>query len=140
LAICLGGNEWAWLGRRRLQCAGRGRHREPFDRDARSDEYRLGSLTTGERGAGSQRRSASPHCVLILSQTLPSIPHDDSEAAPDRPTGKNCSDRPTTLTGSWTVAGCVSALSRNQDPNRSFGRFAVEWKVSGRDNRAGPSP
>ena len=61
-----------------------------------------------------------PHCVP--SQTLPSIPHDDSAAVPDRPTGKNCSDRPcrTTLTGSWTVAGCVSALSRNQDPIRTF--------------------
>jgi hypothetical protein len=55
---------------------------------------------------------ARPHCAPISSQTLPSIPYDDSEAASDRPTGKNCSDRPcrTTLTGSWTVAGCVSAL------------------------------
>jgi hypothetical protein len=57
------------------------------------------------------------HWVPIASQTL----HDDSEAAPDRPTGKNCSDRPcrTTLTGSWTVAGRVSALSRNQDPEQT---------------------
>jgi hypothetical protein len=40
---------------------------------------------------------------------------------PDRPTGKNCSDRPcrTTFAGSWTVANCISALSRNQDPNRT---------------------
>jgi hypothetical protein len=35
------------------------RHCEPSDRDARGDEYRLGSLTTCERGAGSQGRSAS---------------------------------------------------------------------------------
>jgi hypothetical protein len=27
---------------------------------------------------------------------------------------------PTTLTGSWTIASRVSALSRNQDPMRTF--------------------
>jgi hypothetical protein len=32
--------------------------------------------------------SVETHCVPISSQTLPSIPRDDSEAAPDRPTGK----------------------------------------------------
>jgi hypothetical protein len=29
-----------WFGRRLLQCAGRGRHRKPSDRDARGHEYR----------------------------------------------------------------------------------------------------
>jgi len=34
------------------------------------------------------RACVETHCVPISSQTLPSIPRDDSEAAPDRPTGK----------------------------------------------------
>src|SRR5205814_7317542 len=31
------------------------------------------------------------------------------------------------LTGSWTVAGCVSALSRNQDPNRTYDPSLRIW-------------
>ena len=53
----------------------------------------------------------------ILSQTLPSIPHDDSETVLiDQQ--QNCSNWPcrTTLTGSRTAADRTNALSRNQDP------------------------
>ena len=52
----LDGDERARLGRRRLQRAGRGRHRAPSDHRARGDEYRLGSLTTCEHGASRPRR------------------------------------------------------------------------------------
>ena len=34
-----------------------------------------------------------------------------------------------TLTGSWTVVGCVSALSRNQDPERTLPQWAYRATV-----------
>ncbi len=65
-----------------------------------------------------------PHYGPISNQTLPSTPHGDSEAAPDRPTGKNCSDPPcqTTLTGSWTVAGLRQRVITQPRPIAAIGR------------------
>ena len=100
--------------------AAEGRHRDGAARarlqsDARHEHRRHQAADGGDQGV-----SAETPLRADLGPDLAQHPHDNSEAVPDRPTGKNCSDWPcrTTLTGSWTVAGCVSALSRNQDPWR----------------------
>ena len=60
-----------------------GAQRARLQSDARHEYRRYRGVTGSDQGV-----SVETHCVPISSQTLPSIPRDDSEAAPDRPTGK----------------------------------------------------